>query len=715
MKQNLLKKKTMEIDKAKVVIVPSGLGRDNRIRRSTGTRNFKVYSENEFSEIDSRTRKSMPVTKGSTLASTSSRKAVSKSLETSKGKNDSSAKSNLRRRPLADVSNISSISSRNLVRISSKPSKFMPATKGSTFASTSSQKVVLKSMETRKGKNDTSAKSNFGRPSADVSNVNSTSSRNLLSNSSKPSVSASVGSRTVNISSRKSFQGGLSQGGSGYHTSKKVLVKDLKVPSGYQRIKVTGQAHGSLVDTNGRRTTRTSLIPTRKSFSVSKREDQTDILEENSGSSGKINEIKFKVGRKIVPRLSNSRTHHWKNRVSDGFIIMGQRTMDSRTLSRNSFRPIVKTAVKTSDAKTNTIPNLTRDSEKNAMVTTTVSKNMEGAASSLPENITQESINVQLPSDGDCKPSTSDIIITKKSSRRRKSYTSLLMEGSKLLEEHHDVLKQEKLPDMDDERNQLEVVDYVDDIYQYYWVTETQNPPPANYMSIQIKITPHMRAVLINWLIEVHLKFDLMQETLYLTITLLDRYLSQVTIEKNEMQLVGLTALLLASKYEDSWQWIPRVKDLLSISAESYTREQMLEMEKLILKKLKFRLNTPTPYVFMLRFLKAAQSDAKLEHLAFYLIELCLVEYEALMFKPSLLCASAIYVARCTLKMAPHWTPLLCQHARYEVSQLRECSEMLLRFQRAARVGQLQVIYEKYMRPERSGAAALKPLDKLPL
>uniref|UniRef100_A0A803P3G9 B-like cyclin n=1 Tax=Cannabis sativa TaxID=3483 RepID=A0A803P3G9_CANSA len=616
MKQNLLKKKAMEVDKAKLLTVPSVLGR-------AGTRNFKVYTEKEFSEVDSRTRKSIPVTKGSTLASTSSQKAVLTSVETNKGKNDSFGKAKFGRRPLADVSNVNNISSKNLVCNSSKPSKFMPATRGSTFANTSSQKAVLKSKETSKGKNDTSEKSNLGRrPLTDASSTNSTSSRSLLRNSSKPSVSATVGSRTVNVSSRKSFQGGISQGDPGYHTSKKVLVKDLKVPSGYQRIKVTGQAHGSLVDLNGRRTTRTSLIPTRKSFPVLKREDPTNILKGNPGSSGKINEIKVKVGGKVVPRVSNGRTHHWKNRVSDNFVIMGQSTVDSRTLSRKSIR---------------------------------------------------------------------------------------------LIEEQHDVLKQERLPDLDDERNQLEVADYVDDIYQYYWVIEAQNPPPANYMSIQIEITPHMRAVLINWLIEVHLKFDLMQETLYLTITLLDRYLSQVAIKKNEMQLVGLTALLLASKYEDSWQWIPRVKDLLSISAESYTREQMLGMEKLILKKLKFRLNTPTPYVFMLRFLKAAQSDAKLEHLAFYLIELCLVEYEALMFKPSLLCASAIYVARCTLKMAPHWTPLLCQHAHYEVSQLRECSEMLLQFQKAARLGQLQVIYEKYTRPERSGVAALKPLDKLPL
>ncbi|CAN6684190.1 unnamed protein product [Malus baccata var. baccata] len=97
-------------------------------------------------------------------------------------------------------------------------------------------------------------------------------------------------------------------------------------------------------------------------------------------------------------------------------------------------------------------------------------------------------------------------------------------------------------------------------------------------------------------------------------------------------------------------------------------------MEKAFLKKLEFRLAAPTPYVLMLRFLKAAQSETKLEHLAFYLIELYLVEYEPLRFKPSLLCAAAaLYVARCTLQSTLAWTPLLCKHTRYEVSQIRYC------------------------------------------
>ncbi|XP_019449290.1 PREDICTED: putative cyclin-B3-1 isoform X3 [Lupinus angustifolius] len=281
----------------------------------------------------------------------------------------------------------------------------------------------------------------------------------------------------------------------------------------------------------------------------------------------------------------------------------------------------------------------------------------------------------------------------------------------KSTKESGEVKEQHDLPDIDNECNQLEVSEYIDEIYQYYWVTEAHNPALTSYTLIQTDITPHMRAILINWLIEVHFKFDLMPETLYLTVTLVDQYLSQVTINKSDMQLVGLTALLLASKYEDFWH--PRVKDLISISAQSYTRDQMLGMEKLILRKLKFRLNTPTPYVFMVRFLKAAQSDKKLEHMAFFLIDLCLVEYEALAFKPSLLCASALYVARCTLQITPPWTPLLHKHARYGVSQIRDCAEMILKFHKAAGLGKLTVTHEKYSRPELSRVAAVKPLDKL--
>ncbi|XP_048430001.1 putative cyclin-B3-1 isoform X5 [Pyrus x bretschneideri] len=602
--------------------------------------------------------------------------------------------------------------------------------KVSTQENTAALKAGLKSMEKRKGiLGNSAANANVGRRAlADVSNVKSNSSRIVGVDASKKMtgkserikslqrVSVGTGVRTVNLSSRRSFLGkgreSPSQATSKLQTSKRG-IKDLKALSENQGTKATGLNRESVV-TDGRSSSYTSLKVIRKSLPVLKvNPEQASIPKDNAGTSeNSERKIKVKAGKKVASRVNtNARSHPLRNRVSDGFVIMGQRNSNARALPRNSVRPTLSTLKahelqRTLKSKGASGPN------KLVSAAATSSKTEKVVMAFLPDNVKHEATQVELPSEENSRQSASTIISRRKSNRRR-SYTSLLMTGSKLLEERVEAMKEEELPSIDDDCNQLEVSDYVDEIYQYYWVSEAQNPPPENLLSIQADITPHMRGILVNWLIEVHHKFELMQETLYLMVTLLDQYLSQVTIKKDDMQLVGLTALLLASKYEDFWH--PRVKDLISISAETYTRAQVLGMEKAFLKKLKFRLNAPTPYVFMLRFLKAAQSETKLEHLAFYLIELCLVEYEALRFKPSLLCAAALYVARCTLQITPAWTPLLCKHARYEVSQIRDCAELILRFHKAARVGRLKVTYEKYSSPDLSGVAAIKPLDSLPL
>ncbi|KAL0009463.1 hypothetical protein SO802_010965 [Lithocarpus litseifolius] len=647
--------------KGKLAAGLNRVGDDSRASKSVGVRNLKVYVECEpaKADADSNEGKSVIASKRANLTSV---RGVN-NMEKNKGKLISSASTNVRRKALADVSNAQGNSSRKAVPVGLKLT--------TTF--------VL-----------------------------------FLSR-----VSMGPGGRTINVSSRKSFTGkmqqNVSQGVGDVHTSKRDSFRN----------KTMGQS-------------RDSVVLVAKYFFLFFFILNLFHLQENAESSDKGKERSGypvpKAGKKVASRINN-RSHLWQNRMSDGFLIMGKTNVEAHALTRKSVRPTVKTTLQATLAqrtlKSKNILNINKSTSvaaissknKEEALTSSISENAavvvlyeatqgqlpsDGAAGVVPHEATQG----QLPSDGNGNPSTVSDAIPRKSKRRR-SYTSLLMAGSKLLEECGEVMKLEKLPSIDDNCNQLEVAEYVDEIYQYYWVTEAQNPSMENYMSIQTDITAHMRGILINWLIEVHFKFDLMQETLYLMVTLLDRYLSQASVKKNEMQLVGLTALLLASKYEDFWH--PRVKDLISISAESYTRDQMLAMERLILKQLKFRLNVATPYVFMLRFLKAAQSDSKLEHLAFYLIELCLVEHESLKFKPSLLCASALYVARCTLHMTPAWTPLLCKHARYEESQLRDCAQMIIRSHKAAGKGQLRVSYEKYMRPDLSGAAAIKPLDRLPL
>ncbi|KAJ8542735.1 hypothetical protein K7X08_005258 [Anisodus acutangulus] len=483
--------------------------------------------------------------------------------------------------------------------------------------------------------------------------------------------------------------------------------------------------------TIGIRTTgRSALLPSRRSLPVleqvnvkgtyNKEKENSKELEKGKGISGIPVSAKPKATGDVLPQLSNHNNIR-RNRVSDVSARMaskGQAKVEIGALRRKPVKTVLKITSSglnsQTSAKSNSMSRLHKCTSRVAIPY----KRLEDVNTSSLSTYATSDISVEQPHQKEVASSSSGSLDTPECSvarrkfDRRKSFTCLLMARSKLLKGQCGSVKLEDSSNIYDNCNHLEVTEYVDDIYLYYWVIEAQTQPIKNYMEIQNEITPQMRGILINWLIEVHLKFDLMQETLFLMVTLLDYYVSLARVKKNDLQLVGLTSLLLASKYEDLWH--PRIMDLLSISGESYTRDQMLEMEKDILRKLKFRLNAATPYVFMLRLLKAAQADTKIEHLAFYLIELCLVEYEALNYKPSMLCASAIYVARCTMQMTPAWTPLLGMHARYQESQLRHCAEMILRFHKAATTALLKVTHEKYMCSSNSKVASIRPLESLP-
>ncbi|OVA00604.1 Cyclin [Macleaya cordata] len=248
--------------------------------------------------------------------------------------------------------------------------------------------------------------------------------------------------------------------------------------------------------------------------------------------------------------------------------------------------------------------------------------------------------------------------------------------------------------DSSDSKNPLAVVEYIEDIYAHHRKTEISSCVSPNYMAQQFDINEKMRGILIDWLIEVHYKFELMDETLFLTVNLIDRFLERQTVMRKKLQLVGVTAMLLACKYEEVS--VPVVEDLILISDKAYTRKEVLDMEKLMVNTLQFNMSVPTPYVFMRRFLKAAQSDKKLELLSFFMIELCLVEYEMLKFSPSLLAAAAIYTSQCTLNRSKNWSKTCEWHTTYSENQILECSRLMVTFHQNAGAGKLTGVHRKY-------------------
>mmetsp|Transcript_21044 Transcript_21044/g.58519 ORF Transcript_21044/g.58519 Transcript_21044/m.58519 type:complete len:548 (-) Transcript_21044:545-2188(-) len=198
--------------------------------------------------------------------------------------------------------------------------------------------------------------------------------------------------------------------------------------------------------------------------------------------------------------------------------------------------------------------------------------------------------------------------------------------------------------DKPNERKVDEVPIYVTDIFQRLFDAEEISKPLPSYMTdIQSKINSKMRALLIDWLVAVHKKFRLQPETLYLCVNIIDRYLSRVRIRREHLQLLGITALLVSSKYEE--QYPPEVKDCVYITDRAYSAQQVLDMEFEIVMVLDFKMTVPTAYPFLQRFLHITKAPNVVRDLASYYTERMLQEYCVLNFRPSLLASAAVCVA----------------------------------------------------------------------
>ena len=141
--------------------------------------------------------------------------------------------------------------------------------------------------------------------------------------------------------------------------------------------------------------------------------------------------------------------------------------------------------------------------------------------------------------------------------------------------------------DVPDVKDVQAVVPYLTEIHQHYRETEGRKHASPSYMSKQADISGKMRSILFDWLVEVHLKFKLVPETLFMTFGLVDRYLEKENVMRSRLQLVGIAAMFISSKYEEIFA--PECFDWLYISDSAYTKEDLLRMESNILATLDFR------------------------------------------------------------------------------------------------------------------------------
>lgn len=239
------------------------------------------------------------------------------------------------------------------------------------------------------------------------------------------------------------------------------------------------------------------------------------------------------------------------------------------------------------------------------------------------------------------------------------------------------------------------VPQYAQAIFTHLREAQLHRRPSLMYLeSVQKDVNAKMRAILVDWLVEVAEEYKLCADTLYLTINFIDRFLSLHEVQRSQLQLVGVACMWIAAKYEEIYP--PNVNDFCYITDNTYSREQMVAMEELILKKLNYELTVPTAKTFLRRMLQVCNPDEHLHFLSNYLTEICLLDHNMLQFLPSEIASASVYLSNLILKRQP-WDGNLQYYSTHAPRDLAPCVAALSALHQAVTTNtQLNAIREKY-------------------
>jgi hypothetical protein len=267
------------------------------------------------------------------------------------------------------------------------------------------------------------------------------------------------------------------------------------------------------------------------------------------------------------------------------------------------------------------------------------------------------------------------------------------------------------------------------------------------FLDYQPDLTPKMRAILMDWIVELSEHFNFGPSTLHLACTLVDQVLACgplsfedekeeedesrwetddggesktycFLISRERFQLLGATCTWLACKYEE--QNPPEVSQIAYVSDNIYSIEQIKRMERRVCNALGWALSRQTPYPFIHEFMRASNEcpnsgceiPQTFQYMVCYLLELGRLPYTPVTKKPSLLAAAAVYLARVTLGVGGgEWTKTLEYYTGYSKDDLKEIVLSIHSYHSAAEDSSLKSAFAKY-RTKKYRRVALKTVPR---
>jgi G2/mitotic-specific cyclin 1/2 len=169
--------------------------------------------------------------------------------------------------------------------------------------------------------------------------------------------------------------------------------------------------------------------------------------------------------------------------------------------------------------------------------------------------------------------------------------------------------------------------------------------PNPSYMAFQTETDWTMRTTLIDWLLQVHMRYHMLPETLWIAVNIIDRFLSVRVVSLSKLQLVGVTAMFIAAKYEEILA--PSVDEFVFMTENGYTKDDILKGERIVLQTLDFNVSQYcSPYSWVRRISKADDYDIQTRTLSKFLMEVTLLDHRFLRCKPSMIAAIGMYLSR---------------------------------------------------------------------
>ncbi|KAM0723096.1 hypothetical protein Q7P37_001296 [Cladosporium fusiforme] len=235
--------------------------------------------------------------------------------------------------------------------------------------------------------------------------------------------------------------------------------------------------------------------------------------------------------------------------------------------------------------------------------------------------------------------------------------------------------KEAKDLDSEDLDDPLMVAEYVHEIFDYMKKLEIATLPNPDYMDSQDELEWKMRGILVDWLLEVHTRFRLLPETLFLAVNIIDRFLSCKVVQLDRLQLVGVTAMFIASKYEEVLS--PHVQNFKHVADDGFTEAEILQAERFVLGALDYDLSYPNPMNFLRRISKADNYDIQTRTLGKYLLEIGCLDHRFLQYPPSHVAAAAMYLARAVLERG-EWDATLAHYAGYTEHDIQPVFKLMV-------------------------------------